>query len=125
MNTASKAVVRWLLARDSDDHEEIDEFIAAIERGVLKKEADAQSTLIGILSKAFEVSRGDADQDDIERLIALHFRLEQLSQHERDIVALQEIRRILDLPPVVGQQARIRSWVMKAQLQNIVGMPAY
>ena len=119
MNIASKAVARWLLSRESDDGDAIEDFISAIARGVIKKEEDAVRILTGLINKAYLESRNDADGDDIEKLIALHFKLETLETAEKTVVALQEIRRIIDLPPATGPQARIRSWGMETQLRNI------
>lgn len=122
MNIASKAVVRWLLSRASSDSEEIEDFISSLGRGVEKKEQDAVGMLTGFLARAYQESRNDADADDIEQLITLHFRLEALDKDEQTVVALQEIRRLIDLPSATGLEARIRSWGMASQLKNIISL---
>ncbi|MCS4089180.1 hypothetical protein [Rhizobium sp. BK176] len=122
MNVAAKAVLRWLLSRRSDQAGEIELFISALERGVDKKEGDAVELLAGLLNRPNQEAKEDDDQADIERLIALHLKLEEPSKQEQVVVAMQEIRGPLDLPPSSGLQARVRSWGLETQPRNIVAI---
>lgn len=122
MNVATKAVLHWFLSRKADDHEEIGIFLSTLERGVAKNEDDAIELSVGLLGRAYQEAQGDNDQADIEKLIALHFQIEELSKQEQVVVAMQEIRGLLDLPPASGLQARVRSFGLETQLRNIVAI---
>lgn len=117
MNDASAIVIRWLLARKEQPEEEVERLIGALSRGAEKRQADSVDMIGSLIFAAHAEAQETEDKLDIERLIELHFKLQALSKQEAQITALQEIRKVLDLPKAIGLQARIRS----RSLERLVG----
>lgn len=123
MNTASEAIIRWLLSKNSDDTDEIDRFVEALRDGVAENDTAAHAILDGALVRAYHESRSDPDCESIEKLIRLHFELKGLDDAEKTVEILREIRNIVDLPPVSGPLARVRSWGVASQLKRLGDRP--
>lgn len=109
MNEASKAILRWLLVQDSQPRDEIERFLAALERGVSKQEPDSIEMLRNLIAAGRIAAQGTDAQGDIESLAALHEKLAQIDLEERAAIALGNVAMILKNPPRSELEARIKS----------------
>jgi hypothetical protein len=121
MNIASEAIIRWLLSRTTDDTDEIGRFVEALRKGVIENDPSADAIINGALARAREEAKGSDDAETIEKLIAMHVKLKALAEAEKTVDALQEIRKIVDQPPVSGTLARARNWGIAAHLKKLAG----
>lgn len=120
MNDASVIVIRWLLIRKEQPEEEIEWLIGALTRGADKRQADSIEMIGNLIFAAHADAQQTEDKQEIERLIELHFKLQALTKQEAQITALQEIRKVLDLPKALGLQTRIRSRTLERLTAELI-----
>jgi hypothetical protein len=121
MNEASKAILRWLLLRENQPRNEIERFLAALERGVAKQESDSIEMMRNLMAAARLAAKGTDAQTDIESLVVLHEKLVLIDLEEKAATAIGNVALILKDPPRSALEARIKSNLIAKTLAPLDG----
>jgi hypothetical protein len=124
MNHASRAVIRWLLLKESQPSDEIERFLDALARGVEKREQDSIEMVGKLLAAGRIAAHGTDQQADIEELLELHEKLAQIDLAEKAATAIGTVATILEKPPRSNLEVRIKSNLIAKTLEPFSGAKA-
>jgi hypothetical protein len=117
MNKASQAIIRWHLSNfeGADQHGET--LLDEISRGFVAGHDGMRKLFYSLLAMAHEKAKGTSNEDAIERLFELHFKLAALEDTENRIRDIEELLAVADTKPNGPISARIR----KNKINELVG----